>query len=772
MLLTVMFAAATVHRMRTTDVDCILLLLIMVLQETSEKPNAVSKQSNDHNALDNRGVVSLEIDEATAEVNNADFVALDEVEQVDGLARTSASQRYYDQDIDQEPLLDDISQLEQIVQDHPEECNAWIELAIRQLDLDISLSDEIAQATGQSRVRKELVALSKVIDSKQLTRSASDTIKLRKCLHILSRALEFEANCEREELWLLYLHMCREIGDRQLEAEIAVKAVQFVSNSGRLWLFYLSRYDDSVPKAVDIHGRVVRLLVEESDTFPEANSSWVVSTASRSEMLAAVTLSLCLSLVAAEAFDELHQLLELIVCGEDNKNKKTYPAALQWCVELRPHLSAIETAAFQLIYAHVLVFNRLPKHAEAWVTQVGAKSMQLGRFAYTIESFRQDLAESRGGVLPSDLRAKVLTVYEHAHSFVSSETLDTSEPGGEVVLNNWMILVGELYLQDTEDTVEIEKFFSNQMSVIQAFPSSAFTASKLLTYHLEDPDRAVQLMLDMLSNCAEEHFPISLHYYLCSSLYLPDLTVGLDLRFSDVMSILASNLGADPGEVKAAIRRIKMHQDPVAKSKELEDLLFSLLSLWMGELAAATNNLPNIYSAIALCHLMTRLCQPSVGISGLERILRSSNFWKLDADARNLAWVFRFYLQIVHLERESNYGQSNMWYSAELPDLASLYKRYMVEMGESAELRRQRERLICSGGEFSEAIIECLYPRRHVLLTTEVQMELFQLCQMTVSDRQKPRFFAYFAEELASDPRFSLWFSGEYRNPQLIVPRR
>lgn len=636
-------------------------------------------------------------------------------------------------------------------------------------------SDDDVRVSERSRLQLELSTLSKLLhDKARASRRATsiDERNVRKCLHVLSRALEVEANLYREAVWLLYLHMCWQISDRQLEEETVEKAIQFVVGSHRLWLRYLSVFRFAkVAKAVAFHGRLLQILCQMTSSISDEGADddsriGRDAAASQSIALSAVALALCATLSQVGATDLLHQFLDAVVYGEDGK--RAISETFSWCATVRAHLSRHDLIALHLIYGHALIYDRLPTCAEDWLASAGCEGIKMNRFAYTIESFRQDFNAVHGRKFPSETRAKLLDVYDHAYQYISSELAEDAalaHAAGDVVLNNWMILIAELYLHEG-DTSALACFFDEKLAVIQTYPAAAFTASKLLQSHLEDSVRAQQLMLDVLSDSERQHFAAALHFYLFASDFLPDLTVALDVSFIHVMGQLATILGADADTVKTMIRQIKADDEPISKMREFEALLSQLLSLWMDQLASASAShkrpsaCPDVYVGLDICHLMARLLQPSVAIAGLNRILQSSKFWTLDVDSRHLAWSFRFLLQVNQLELEAERALPSVGGLSVQYELTQLFKRYMSEMSESNEFARQIEMRIGNEKDISKAVVECLYPRQHQSLTSDVSLELFQLCSVTVSNHDKPQFFSSFADELAPEPRFALAFAG------------
>lgn len=729
-----------------------------------------------------------------------DYIALDDpIDMTSEHMDAGVSARYYT-DTDQQ-LMDtsDLERLQRRVEENPEDSDAWLRLAIRQLDLDIPLrcvrdcsscndlgdlttisrgcilSDDHAHISEQSRLQLELSTLSTLLYHKARGSFHATTMNeqnVRKCLHVLSRALEVEANLYREAVWLLYLHMCWQISDRQLEEETVEKAIQFMVGSHRLWLRYLSVFRFArVEKTVAFHGRLLQILCQmpsgHSDRSVEDGTpaDKDVST-SQSIAVSAVALNLCATLSQAGATDLLQQFLEAVVYGSEGG--RAVPQVFSWCTMVRECLSRHDRIALHLIYTHTLVFDCLPPSAEDWLASAGCDGINLSRFAYTIESFRSEFNAVHDGHFPNERRAKLLNVYNHAYEYVKGtleEDAALANASGDVVLNNWMILIAELYLHEG-DTSALARFFDEKLAGIQAHPAAAFTASKLLLSHLEDSVRAQQLMMDVLSESERQDFPKALHFYLFASDFLPDLTVALDVSFIQVMSHLSAILGTDVEAIKATIRRIKEGGEPIFKMRELEALLSQLLSLWLDRLAAGSPRLTedaapiDIYVGLDICHLMARLLQPSMAIAGLDRILHSSKFWALDVGSRQLAWSLRFLLQINQLEMEAEHALPS---TGSLPiqnELTQLFKRYMSEMSESSELARQIELRVGSESDMDAAVIECLYPRQHQSLTADVSLELFQLCCVTVPDRDKPQFFSMYADELAAEPRFALAFAG------------
>lgn len=631
----------------------------------------------------------------------------------------------------------------------------------------LSNSEDAARVSEETRLTEELALLCRILRATTRGGSSSthpiiDRDNLKKAIHSLSRALEVESNAYREAVWLLYLHLCRQLPDQEMEREVAQKAVQFVPGSHRLWLWYLSVFPfDSIKKGIALYGRILELLTQTPGGDAETSNPNDEAT---SVLLMAVVLHFCTTALSAGSTSFLFRVLDAIVYGEPVSD------AFPWCEALRSRLRTEDMVTLHLVYGHALVFGRSPKCVEEWVIDSCCQDLLFRRFMYTIESFQHDLKFVPGHILTQENRAKVLDIYSRAFDLGQHETNQRCRTvdAHEVILNNWMIAIAELNVSNPEAS-SLDAFLLEKLPVILQYPGVSFTAAKLMTAHLSSIDKAQQLLRDMIHQSTEAQFPAALHYYLFACHHFPELVNSLDEDFIVVMNRLAESLKTDPNTVHATLQAVKADPDTASKSRTLEELLAELLGLWMDQLSATPEPLPssstddpvNIYVAMAICHLMNILLEPSVAINGLERVIRSSKLSLLSVDARNTVWTFRFLLQVNLMEREIHSGAQ---VTEVKPDLTQLLKRYLTEMNGTNELTRQvttRISKLVQDAKVQEAVIECLYPGQHRTLDSDIRLDLFQLCLSVLPGRESALFFSAFAKELAPDPRFSLAFAGK-----------
>ncbi|POM76087.1 Hypothetical protein PHPALM_6714, partial [Phytophthora palmivora] len=149
-----------------------------------------------------------------SEEDKDDFIVLGSRED---LSQTGDA-RYFD-DIDSRKTYGDMLQAK--LDKDPSDTNAWLLLAVYQLQLEVEPSDEAVNLSDDDRLLQQLLVLCKELNKRHRSSTSTsrllavDKANLKQCLHTLSRALEVETNAYCEALWLLYLHLCRQVTNKE-----------------------------------------------------------------------------------------------------------------------------------------------------------------------------------------------------------------------------------------------------------------------------------------------------------------------------------------------------------------------------------------------------------------------------------------------------------------------------------------------------------------------------------------------------------------------------
>ncbi|KAL4161883.1 hypothetical protein PRNP1_002434 [Phytophthora ramorum] len=234
---------------------------------TTESPSALAGNCTKTAPHVDSGLPVVQDMQRIAEVSNEDgddFIRLDIPEELSEIGDS----RYFD-DVESRKGYGDSLQAK--VERDPNDADAWLLLAIYHLELDVGLSDEAANLSDNARLQHQLIYLCKKLSVRQSSSTFRDLnieeANLTRCLHTLSRALEVEANAYCEALWLLYLHLCGEAANKQMEIDMVEHAVQFLPSSHALWLRYISTYDfDSVSMAEGVYWRLMEHLARVNST--------------------------------------------------------------------------------------------------------------------------------------------------------------------------------------------------------------------------------------------------------------------------------------------------------------------------------------------------------------------------------------------------------------------------------------------------------------------------------------------------------------------------
>ncbi|KAL8014005.1 putative leucine-rich repeat domain superfamily [Plasmopara halstedii] len=683
------------------------------------------------------------------ENDNGDFIALDSQEELPCVGDA----RYFDE-IGSRKLYGEVLQAK--VNDDPTATDAWLQLAIFQLDLVIEMSDDAVKLSDDDYLRQQLIFLCKELNFKQhnspLRIWAVEEANLKHSLHTLSRALEVEANAYCEALWLLYLHLCKQITSRQTEIDMVEQSVQFLPNSHALWLRYISTYDfESVSVAESIHWRLLEHIARahSNEIGPETSR---LTSKDVSILITAITFHLCIKLCHAGACSRVLRLLSALLQLDDQSQE------FSWCNAVRDQMQHNEVILICIVLAHFLLFHEIPDLIEHWVAASNLECIPIEGLAYAAGSLRD-----RGCDFEVDVFSRALTCYELAlHTFQIESNLVHN--AGNVILSNWMLLLA--LQRDEKRNKSLSAFFDKHLATIQQFSGATCTAAKLMVSEMNTGHEAQQLMLTMMNKSSETRFPEALHHYLFTCHQLPVLADALSKTIPYVMERLADLLDVNIDDDYTS----SIHDtSKLRESRALNDLLKVLLEAWMDQLAllrqeTAQHNLDdvscaNIYVALDICHLMGKFIGTSAAVDAIQNILSSPRFKLLPYEARQLAWVQRFIYQAELLQQEAS--KSVSW-RINQAILIQIFRKYMLEMSVESEMLCQVSRRIeisIAKNSIEDAVRDCLNPERRQLFTYNKTLELLRLCSAAIAGPDKAAFYASFTDLFTLSPEFSLSFS-------------
>ncbi|KAH7492025.1 Adenylate cyclase [Phytophthora ramorum] len=293
---------------------------------TTESPSALAGNCTKTAPHADSGLPVVQDMQRIAEASNEDgddFIRLDIPEELSEIGDS----RYFD-DVESRKGYGDSLQAK--VERDPNDADAWLLLAIYHLELDVGLSDEAANLSDNARLQHQLIYLCKKLSVSQSSSTFRDLnieeANLTRCLHTLSRALEVEANAYCEALWLLYLHLCGEAANKQMEIDMVEHAVQFLPSSHALWLRYISTYDfDSVSMAEGVFWRLMEHLARVNSTEDGEDAAQVTPSKDLSILLTAMCFHLCIKLWRAGATSRVLKLLSAFLKLGDT------PSEFDWC---------------------------------------------------------------------------------------------------------------------------------------------------------------------------------------------------------------------------------------------------------------------------------------------------------------------------------------------------------------------------------------------------------------------------------------------------------
>ncbi|TYZ58846.1 hypothetical protein PybrP1_000482 [[Pythium] brassicae (nom. inval.)] len=659
--------------------------------------------------------------------------------------------------------------LEARIASHPEDTDAWLLLAVHQLDFELALSDDTARVSESTRLLEQLTAIFQCIHLKAFSGSSTpvlDEAKLQLSLHTLSRAIEIEANAYCEALWLLYLHLSSllPVRDFDVEFEMTEQANQFIPGSHRLWVRYMAAGRlESTKFSEALHSKAL-CHVATAGSFPRGDKA-----ASLSGLLTAIVVHLCIKLHSAGRTRRGLELLAALLQLPAAATTTAATAPVEWCEVVRGCMSWGDLTTLSMVFAHMLLFDELPSHMHKWLRVSGGQPVHIPAFVYTVEVFQSD--SGRLTRLPLDDVCAGAAAYARAFDLIDQSDV-ASQRFLDVVVNNRLILEAFLDARERRSGgAEFERFVHEQRPLLTTLPGSCFTAAKLLLVGC-DPGRSTaarQLLLDMLDHAAGDKFPEALHYYLCAlrgfqEAFAAAAVAQLYVDVDAAVRVAATVRTVDRNELARAVADVKAETNPFATAKMLKRLLFRLYTAWMDELAAAsgageetttTAGSVDVHVALSICQLMSVLLAPSVAVEAVELLLRSSKLKSLGAEARQLVWSLRFVLEMdvaAHTQAEPSVRAASV----------QLFRRYMESMNVAAEavaVATSRISRAAARDGIQAAVFECLYPQHSPWLLLGENLALFDLCAMSVPEFELPRHFRSYHYWLSPSPEFCVSYA-------------
>lgn len=636
----------------------------------------------------------------------------------------------------------------------------------------------MTRVSDSTRVLEQLTGLYRCVHLRAFAPTASsplDERKLQQSLHTLSRAIEVEANAYCEALWLLYLHLSALLATRDVkgEFEMSEHAIQFIPSSHRLWLRFLSlAKPESIDSSERLHKSMLHHLLE-SGGFQSQQT--VTPATNLSALLLAIVLHFCIKLHRS---GRTHRALEVLAALLQLPAAPSSSSSTDWCSEVRAQLDWCDLVTLALVYAHVLLFHDVPRHVHTWLRVSGDRPVQTQAFTFTREQLASDCASV------SDLRA-AMAAYKLAFMLID-RTDDRACLLLDVVVTNRVVLSAFVDVMSEQQwpagaAAELETFVREHHAVMLQVPSACFTAASELLARGEDAATAPlaqDLMRDVLRECPDARFPEALHFHLCrqrrSSLAAAAETP--EVVSIDVVARLAASVrSVDTAAVAQLIVAIKSETNPFAHAKALKRLLYSLLTAWMDDLAAASRALEsdassalasavNVYVALDVCELLRVWLEPATAIGALELVLQSSKFATLSADARQLAWSARFVLHMDASKRALDSDDKRAGSSKTVrTELQQLYRRYMERMSVASEATAYATRHMAAAvhqQRIQAAVIECLFPQHSAWLLLDDNVALFELCAAATPSFELSTLYSACQRWLAPSPRFCLAYAG------------
>ncbi|EQC35998.1 hypothetical protein SDRG_06738 [Saprolegnia diclina VS20] len=352
--------------------------------------------------------------------DDEDFLALPPAEPVAVLS----GQRYHAKEYLQHAIHD----LERQVALNPEDADAWVSLALMHLDMELPPHlDDVGVVSSDAHLRHVLQALRSRFHAAS---KEKEDLALEKTLHVLSRALEIEANVYNKTLWRLYLALYPDDATRQ---ELAQEALRFLPASRSLWLTFLDRGRfESVGVAQVLYYRSIEKLLRHGD--PDTSSAIVY----------ALVLRLVALYVGAGQIAAAYSLLLSLLVPEKADAKPLCFASFEFHVA--------EYCQLWLLLVHLDAFGRLPDNvlekatALDWVVVRCAERLASdAMLALAVANMPQDASlfnavlllnylvlwpAARADVLPKLVDAlsmasvaddDVVTLLHHAHTIVGGD---------------------------------------------------------------------------------------------------------------------------------------------------------------------------------------------------------------------------------------------------------------------------------------------------------------------------------------------------------------
>lgn len=718
--------------------------------------------------------------------HGSDFIALDE-ESSDGEAlhdvRYCLSHEGHDTStVDQGFSTDE---LQRHVISYPTDVDAWLLLALRTLELEVSISDEQAWMPAAARLKGELQALHSLLSR---SRAAPRKANVESCLKTLSKALEIEDNAYCEELWLLHLHLSRflpAVDDNNLqgELEMAEQALNFVPGSVSLWRHFLLLRSTSVG-TLDAATESSRVLLQAIATISQGVKGQRTKDAF-SVLLCDIILHACALYCNAGVSEDAVSFLQVFLCPSQTQGETSTQSdpTMAWCSSVREQMIGDDILVLYVLLVHLQLLGTMPR----LLVQRGFSTVQ------TVDVYQLLLPFDRTVNIERVDTSPVLTTCERAfQEFQGAQ--DLVPPGIEVLLHNWVLVVARSGQLSTSDQLNKLTIFQTRQLPTKTILPRVLTVLAYVYRHVYDKHKVADGVVDTLAapflDAATsspvgnfQRFGEALYHFL---LQRPHHFVGdpfaqakpsLPLVVACIASIAsAASSGESSSYSTEAIHAIA--NEPSAKlqqknfAKMIQSLMRDTLAYIVSSQAGASGGhvdsdeqdiAHDTYFLMAQVLLLRQVCDdPGLAIDALERIVmqRTSTSWRvLPVECRRMIWSTRLLLQ-----GDPGTGRNPT-------EFARQVVRFLGDVGSysakpAAEYIHVESDAVTAGGvpEMRHAIAACCKIEKPRVSMSGFEMQLLEICAVTLSQYEMSSHVAPILRSCGHDQAFLARFSDLVHN--------
>jgi hypothetical protein len=700
-----------------------------------------------------------------------------------------------------------VGSLEVHLKENREDVDAWLLLAVRSLELDIACGyvstrlivdfgplglsvvyarseENVVRVSESQRLLAEVEEIHRVLQSHDTYTLATTEASIEQSLHVLSRALEIEANAYCEELWLLHLRLSQQLTtkrDVDSELQMTEQALAFVRTSVSLWRHFLTLQAPTLTRLDESVTTYTALLDHIAEASKQATQQQLKE--SFSVLLCDVVVQLCSIQCDAGRPTDAAAFLEVLLAGRpDDLEEDEQQQPLQ---DVRNQMIGDEVLILHLVHMHLSLFATVP----LWLCERSfceGEAVGVNVYRLLLSSDRIQQLQSSGRKL--DLRS-ALQICEAAFETISEAAF--IPPGVEVLRHNWIVVYAHAdHIQLPERLEQLTIFAEEEIQRRTLLPRVVTLLATLFRDAYYKPDMETKLLEALMAQYkitdstlpmtqVYQRFGEALHHYLLNS---PQLFTDDPLRtdFPTLQFMLVRLAAMLPGKKNPVYSKraiSAMLRSDVEWSTQRQSLAVVFTALVRDTLAHIVGDesdadeqdmTQDTYYLVAQVQLLSQVCGVETAMDIVDTVViqggASSSQWRVvPRECRRIVWSMRFGLLLEFLKQDAEQTSR----AREL--LVQLLDRYLKDVGPRSETARHvaKEQLAnrLAGREddgmpaLGTAISLCVDYGGGACGST-LDMALFRLCLAATPPHERPSLFTAYRHHLGTYPAFWRSFAG------------